>query len=250
MKLKSSLNLIMGLVIVLGLLPALAVAAPAAAPASPQTGKIEDQLLDLFAVKGSSDFCVRFAEQADLSPAYSMGWDARGEFVVNTLTAAAERSQAQAKAYLDGRGLTYQTFIAGNDLYVYAGDQTAAESLSALPEVSSIRAPRTYYIDPILDAEPASPSRDRSTGASPTPRPTSSGPPLASRATASSWPTSTPACSTTTRPSTRHFKCAGARPTQLAGATPPTSAAPPAPATTTATAPTPWAPWSPTTTRP
>jgi PKD repeat protein len=153
MKLKSSLHLIMGLVIVLGLLPALAVAAPA----SPQTAKIETQLLDLFAVKGSSDFFVRFAEQADLSPAYSMGWDARGEFVVNTLTAAAQRSQAQAKAYLDGRGLTYQTFIAGNDLYVYAGDQTAAESLSALAEVSYIRAPRTYYVDPIIDRQPAVP---------------------------------------------------------------------------------------------
>ncbi len=153
MKLKSSLNLIMGLAIVLGLLPALAMAAPA----SPQTAKIEDQLLDLFAVKGSSDFMVRFAEQADLSPAYSMSWDARGEYVVNALTAVAQRSQAQAKAYLDGRGLTYQTFIAGNDLYVYAGDQTAAESLSTLAEVAYIRAPRTYYIDPIIDSEAAVP---------------------------------------------------------------------------------------------
>ena len=42
MKLKSSFHLIMGLVIVLGLLPALAVAAPAAAPAAPQTDKIEN----------------------------------------------------------------------------------------------------------------------------------------------------------------------------------------------------------------
>ena len=95
MKLKSSLNLIMGLAIVLGLLPALAMAAPA----SPQAAKIEDQLLDLFAVKGSSDFMVRFAEQADLSPAYSMSWDARGEYVVNALTTVAQRSQVQAKAY-------------------------------------------------------------------------------------------------------------------------------------------------------
>ncbi len=155
MKLKSSLHLIMGLAIVLSLLPALAVAAPAAAPASPQTDKIEDQLLDLFAVKGSSDFLVGFAEQADLSPAYGMGWDARGEFVVNALTAVAQRSQAQAKAYLDGRGLTYKTFIGGNELYVYAGDQTAAESLSMLPEVSYLRAPRTYTIDPIIGSDPA-----------------------------------------------------------------------------------------------
>ena len=157
MKLKSSFHFIMGLAVVLSLLPALAVAAPTAAPVSPQTAKIEDQLLDLFAVKGSSDFMIRFAEQADLSPAYSMGWDARGEFVVNALTAVAQRSQAQAKAYLDGRGLTYQTFIAGNDLYVYGGDLAAAESLSALAEVSYIRAPRTYYVDPIIDSQPAVP---------------------------------------------------------------------------------------------
>ncbi|MBN1136277.1 MAG: hypothetical protein JXM73_06815, partial [Anaerolineae bacterium] len=83
MKLKSSFHLIIGLAVVLSLLPALVVAAPASAPASPQTAKIEAQLLDLFAVKGSTDFWVRFSERADLSPAYSMGWDARGEFVVN-----------------------------------------------------------------------------------------------------------------------------------------------------------------------
>jgi len=47
------------------------------------------------------------------------------------------------------------TSIGGNELYVYAGDQTAAESLSMLAEVSYIRAPRTYYIDPIISADPA-----------------------------------------------------------------------------------------------
>ncbi len=116
--------------------------------------KIDPALLDKFATEGSADFIVRFTEQADLSAAYSMGWQERGEFVVNTLTAAAERSQASAKALLDARGLRYQTFIAGNELYVWAGDQAAAQSLAALTEVDLVRATRTYYVAPIIEETP------------------------------------------------------------------------------------------------
>jgi N-acetylneuraminic acid mutarotase len=116
--------------------------------------KIESLLSDQYAANGSADFIVRFAEQADLSPAYSMDWEARGEFVYNALLDTANRSQANAKAILDEQGLTYQTFIAGNDLYVFAGNQitskglTAMNELAALPEVSFIRATRTFSIDP------------------------------------------------------------------------------------------------------
>jgi hypothetical protein len=131
------------------LLPLLAVAAPTTAPQA----NIEQSLLDQFTADGTADFVVVFAEQADLSPAYSMDWDARGEFVYNTLKETAARTQAQAKAYLDSAGLTYQTFIAGNELYVWAGNLTAATALTELPEVALVRATRTAYIDPIVEVE-------------------------------------------------------------------------------------------------
>ena len=127
----------------------------AAVAAEEGSDKIEGLLLDEFSANGSADFIVRFTEHADLSPAYSMGWNARGEFVYNTLRDTANNSQANAKAILDAQGLTYQTFIAGNDLYVWGGSQVSVKGLAslnelaALPEVSSIRATRTYYIDPV-----------------------------------------------------------------------------------------------------
>jgi uncharacterized repeat protein (TIGR01451 family) len=155
MKWKRVLSFALSLVIALSLLPILAGAAPLTQAPAPD--KLEGILVDAFAAEGTADFVVIFAEQADLSPAYSMGWEERGEFVYNTLKDAAERSQVNAKAYLDGLGLEYHTFIAGNELYVWAGDLTAATALAALPEVAYIRATRTGYIDPVIEDAPSTP---------------------------------------------------------------------------------------------
>ncbi len=120
------------------------------------SSKIESSLFEQVSLNGSSDFIMRFTPQADLSAAYSMNWEARGEYVYNTLSEIASRSQAQAKAILDAQGLTYQTFIAGNELYVWGSYLTGTNELvvlnelSALPELSSIRAPSSYSIDPVF----------------------------------------------------------------------------------------------------
>ncbi len=129
----------------------LAAAALPIAAAQPDGSKIEKALLDRFAAEGSADFIVRFAAQADLAPAYQMDWQARGRFVVDALTRVATLSQARAREYLAGRGLRHETFIAGNDLHVWAGDLSAANALAAMPEVYFIRAPRTYSVDPIVE---------------------------------------------------------------------------------------------------
>ena len=113
------------------------------------TEKIEGTLMDDLVSAGRSDYIIRFNEQADLSAAYSMGWEERGWYVYNTLTETAQRTQTGARAYLDAHGLTYRTFIAGNELYVYGGDLQSATSLGAMPEVLNIRAPRTYTIQPV-----------------------------------------------------------------------------------------------------
>lgn len=111
--------------------------------------KIERALFDQLTTAGTSDLIVRFFEQADLSPAYGMGWEERGEFVYNALKEVAERTQDRAKAYLDRRGLAHRSFIAGNELYVWLGDLEAANALAELPEVAFIRASRTYPLDPV-----------------------------------------------------------------------------------------------------
>ncbi|HSB67606.1 MAG TPA: S8 family serine peptidase [Anaerolineales bacterium] len=112
------------------------------------SSKIESALLDRFTAEGGVDFIVRFADQADLSAAYSMDWNARGEFVYNTLRETADRSQVNAKAILEAAGLKYQSFFAGNDLYVYGGTLTNATALATLPEVYYIHGARTYQVDP------------------------------------------------------------------------------------------------------
>jgi hypothetical protein len=117
--------------------------------------KIEPQVLDGINSAGSSDFIVRFSEQADLSAAYDMAWKERGEFVYSTLKETAARSQAKAIENLKTQGLEYQSFIAGNDLYVKAGNLDAALELASLEEVDSIRAPRIYQVDPVEVKNPA-----------------------------------------------------------------------------------------------
>jgi hypothetical protein len=111
--------------------------------------KIEGLLLDQFTTESSADFLIQFSEQAELSPAYSMDWDTRGDFVYSSLKETAERSQENAKQTLDASGIKYQSFFTGNEIYVWGGDITLASDLSTLPEVSFIRAPRINYIDPI-----------------------------------------------------------------------------------------------------
>ncbi len=116
--------------------------------------KIEQEVLDQIAVNGQSDFIVRFSEQANLSPAYTMDWKTRGEFVYNLLRETANRSQAHAIDMLTAEGLEYHTFIAGNELYVKNGSLAVVNGLSVLSEVSYIRAPQTFYIDPIIEIKP------------------------------------------------------------------------------------------------
>jgi hypothetical protein len=118
---------------------------------------IEQDLLTALA-EGPADFMVEMVAQADLSKAYDIkDWDARGWFVYNTLKATAEQSQAHARDYLDKVGLRYDSYFTGNEIYVWAGDLKAANTLAALPEVAGIRAPRTGYVDPVVSEVSAAP---------------------------------------------------------------------------------------------
>ena len=118
------------------------------------TSKIEDVLLDRFTGDGNADFIVRFIAQADLTAAYGMDWEERGNYVYDSLAHTATMSQGDAIALLEAGGFKYQTLIGANDLYVWAGTPAAAKALAALPEVYFIRATRTYSIDPVEYTNP------------------------------------------------------------------------------------------------
>ncbi len=108
---------------------------------------LREQLLE----DQTADFIVQF-EQADLSQAYDMELTERRQFVYETLKASAEESQAEAIAYLESRGLAYQSFFAGNELYVYAGDLQAANDLAEIPRAVAVRAVPGYIVDPTISA--------------------------------------------------------------------------------------------------
>lgn len=110
--------------------------------------KIDPLLIQALNTKGSSDFVIEMAEKANLEAAYSMDWDARGEYVYSTLRDTAERTQKPVVAYLNQHGIKYQSFYAANEVMVFSSDLTAVQSLAAMSAVRYIRAPKTVYINP------------------------------------------------------------------------------------------------------
>lgn len=131
---------------------------PLMALASPTAGipdRVDADLWQTLSEGQTSDVIVEFVAQADLAAAYGMDWDARGQYVLDSLREVAEKSQSGAKAYLDRQGLEYQTFVAGNELYLFEADAESVAGLATVPEVALMRAPVTFYLDPVVEDGPA-----------------------------------------------------------------------------------------------
>jgi subtilisin family serine protease len=135
--------------------PTLVTAAPVRT-ADAQPAKIES-ILSASLAKGSADFWVRFTARADTSAAKQMtDWDARGQYVYDTLTKTATSSQASVRAFLDTQSASYESFWAVNAILVKAGSASLASSLSSFTSVSTIVAPReTQLIAPVAGVDEA-----------------------------------------------------------------------------------------------
>ncbi|MCB8966056.1 MAG: S8 family serine peptidase [Ardenticatenaceae bacterium] len=119
--------------------------APLVTPVAPwlSSSKIDPRILsDISASpEGTADFIIVMQEQADLRLAYGMAdWDARGEYVYQTLAALAEQSQAAIRAELTQKGIEYRPFIATNGLLVRAGDMELANQMAARADVAFLMA--------------------------------------------------------------------------------------------------------------
>ena len=93
-------------------------------------------------LKGSADgtakFIVYLKDQADLSAAFNIeDWSARGQYVLDTMRATAQRSQAGLRAMLDGAGVQYESRYIVNALVV-TGNAALVDSIAARPEVGFI----------------------------------------------------------------------------------------------------------------
>ncbi|GGU27978.1 S8 family serine peptidase [Nocardioides albus] len=113
-------------------------------PAKDPADKIEKKLAKQLE-KGTDDFLVRFEDAADLTGAsQNTDWAERGKAVADALRAQAEESQAETRAVLRKRGVTYRAFWATNAILVKSGSSRLAHTLAAEPDVEGLYVPRAY----------------------------------------------------------------------------------------------------------
>ncbi|HOT91603.1 MAG TPA: S8 family serine peptidase [Anaerolineae bacterium] len=117
---------------------------------------VEPQLAAALADDGTIGYLIRFRERPDLTPAYTMTWEARGEFVTQALQATAERAQARVRAYLDARGVPYQAFWIDNVIAVERSNRQIFEGLLRYTEVASLHARRTLGLTEFTTGTPSS----------------------------------------------------------------------------------------------
>ncbi|HAL16891.1 MAG TPA: hypothetical protein DCP32_09105 [Anaerolineaceae bacterium] len=130
----------------------LALPRPAAAQGvtPPQGERVDRQVLETLAATGSADFVIEMAEQADLSAAYAISdWNERGQYVVDTLKATAERSQKDAIGQLNRQGARFTSYFVSNVIVVRGGNQHALDAVQNLPGVARVRAPVVVRLEPV-----------------------------------------------------------------------------------------------------
>lgn len=130
----------------------LALTRPAAAQGvTPPPGeRVDRQVLETLAASGSADFVIEMAEQADLSAAYAISdWNERGQYVVDTLKATAERSQKDAIGQLNRQGARFTSYFVSNVIVVRGGNQHALDAVQNLPGVARVRAPVVVRLEPV-----------------------------------------------------------------------------------------------------
>ena len=108
--------------------------------------KITSAATQAFRAKGETDFWLRFAGETDLSAAGGVtSWSERGDYVHDTLVAAAESSQKAAIAALEESGTEYTSYWASNAILVEDGSLDLATDLAADVQVLEVR-PTTRHV--------------------------------------------------------------------------------------------------------
>ncbi len=115
--------------------------------------EVEPALQAALDAQGQANLFVVFREQADLSPAYTLPWVERGEFVFQTLLLTAQKSQAGLRAYLDANRIPYQSFLIDNSIYIPNAGVNTVNDLTRFAEVRQLRLERVYPV-PDVRLEP------------------------------------------------------------------------------------------------
>lgn len=137
------LAIFLALSMLIGYVPASVVAKTAV---TQEIVTVEAAVQDEMRLNGVATYWVDFENTADLTPAYSMDWSERGWFVYETLKAQADRTQKDAKSYLDGIGVEYQSYWIANRILVKQSNQTVLSAIQGLPYVTAISAQKQYML--------------------------------------------------------------------------------------------------------
>ncbi|RME06276.1 MAG: hypothetical protein D6803_06955, partial [Anaerolineae bacterium] len=108
----------------------------------PSQPVVEPELQAQFLAEQQAGYMIQFRARPDFSLAYQLDWEARGRFVVNLLQTNAEQSQQRVRAYLDARGVSYESFWINNSILVNSSDQETFNGLLSFVEIDSLRARR------------------------------------------------------------------------------------------------------------
>jgi len=134
-------------VIVSALVAILPVVSAAADQQEPHaTVRIEPELEASMRIHGETAVIIDFGERPDLSPAFTMDWEARGQFVVDQLRSTAERTQARARAYLETEEVMFRPFWIDNVILLPSASSRILDDLAGFHEIEVLRADRTMMV--------------------------------------------------------------------------------------------------------
>ena len=105
----------------------------------------------------SVGYIIYLHEKADLTPAYDLNWEKRGEYVVKALQETAKSSQADIVKFLNEQKVDYQTFWIDNIIIVNSSNQNTFNGLMNFSEIESLKARRIMgVINPTVEDVPES----------------------------------------------------------------------------------------------
>lgn len=136
-----STRTVVALLLLAAMLVATTGAVPAVAPGlSEGNEKIDPFVLEELAAKGQADVFVKMMADAPLNAAQNITDRVqRLQFVYDALTAHADLTQGDIRAYLDGQGIRYQPFWINNSLFAYGADLALVQALAERSDVAYVR---------------------------------------------------------------------------------------------------------------
>lgn len=140
------LSLLLAIVWITGMVHPVDASARQAQLEQGSTVNVDSEVLSEMATNGSASYWIDFSNNVDLSAAYSMGWEERGRYVFDMLSAAAQKSQSRVVSYLDANGIAYQSYWIKNSILVEKSTLNTLNGLLNFPEIKAITTRHGYTL--------------------------------------------------------------------------------------------------------